>query len=1096
MSDIADWLTALGLDRYTQAFIDNGIDQDVLADLNDGDLQSLGVVLGHRKKMLRAIAWLDRHAPETSAQVPPQAEGERRPVTVLFADISGYTRRSAGMDPEDTHALLNRYFGQVDAVVHRYGGTVDKHIGDAVMAVFGAPVAHSDDPERAVRAALGIHQAVATLEPPLAVHVGIASGRVVASGTGSAGHPEYTVTGDTVNLAARLQDLAEPQETLVSQAVYRAVERIATAEPLGDVAIKGLDRPIAAWRLIDIAIDGAAGRGHRLVGRRSELRQFESALAEAIESRLGSLVLLHGEAGIGKSRLLDEFRGLGSERGFECHSGQVLDFAGQGEDAAATIVRSLLGLPRGCDEAARAAALERGLERGLGRAKQRVFLNDLLELPQPTALRALYDAMDNETRDQGLRETITELVRGANAHKPLLLAVEDLHWADTATLAQLAAIAAAVTDEPAILVMTTRTDGDPLDQTWRTAAAGAVLTTIDLAPLRAAEAEELAREYTGSSAAFAKSCVARAEGNPLFLDQLLRSAPDSQDQDSHDRALPGTIQSVVLARVDRLAPQGKAALQAAAAIGQRFTADALRHVLDDQAFDCGGLVTRLLIRPEGDAYLFAHSLIREGVYDALMTNRRRALHRRAAAWFAGRDPVLRAEHLERAADAAAPGAYHAAAEAQLQRHHGDRAIQLAERGLALAAETADRWALTMLLGDLRRSGGAPREAIAMHREALSLAATDLEKCRAWIGIAAGVRLSGEYDEGIEALNQAEAHAHGDAVDRERAQIHYYRGTFFFSAGDIDGCLSEQERALTHALAAKDAMWEARVLGGLGDAYYARCRMVTALDYLRRCVALSHDHGFGRIEVANRFMVGTNLRYMNDLAGALAEVQAAAALARDAKIPRILLYALACEGEFMIERGESERATVPLAEALSTARALGNRRFQPYVMMHQARGLLAAGNAGAAASLLDEALAICRETDPRFIAPRVLGLVALAAGADKTRRGALAEGEAVLARGCNAHNHLWFYRDAIDACLGAGDWDAAERYAAALAAYTAAEPLPWSDFIVARGRALAAQGSGNADAEVAAELTRLRDDARRIGHGLAQAALDAALAARL
>ena len=166
------------------------------------------------------------------------------------------------------------------------------------------------------------------------------------------------------------------------------------------------------------------------------------------------------------------------------------------------------------------------------------------------------------------------------------------------------------------------------------------------------------------------------------------------------------------------------------------------------------------------------------------------------------------------------------------------------------------------------------------------------------------------------------------------------------------------------------------------------------------------------------------------------------------------------------------------------------------MMHQARGLLAAGNAGAAASLLDEALAICRETDPRFIAPRVLGLVALAAGADKTRRGALAEGEAVLARGCNAHNHLWFYRDAIDACLGAGDWDAAERYAAALAAYTAAEPLPWSDFIVARGRALAAQGSGNADAEVAAELTRLRDDARRIGHGLAQAALDAALAARL
>lgn len=240
------------------------------------------------------------------------------------------------------------------------------------------------------------------------------------------------------------------------------------------------------------------------------------------------------------------------------------------------------------------------------------------------------------------------------------------------------------------------------------------------------------------------------------------------------------------------------------------------------------------------------------------------------------------------------------------------------------------------------------------------------------------------------------------------------------------------------------------------------------------------------------VVGMTLRYMNDLDGALAEAQGAAALARDAKIPRALLYALAGEGEFMIEHGETTRAAAPLAEALSTARALGNRRFQPYVMMHQARGQMATGDAAGARALLDEALTICRETDPQFVAPRVLGLVALAAGADTARHDALAEGEAVLARGCNAHNHLWFYRDGIDACLGAGDWDGAKRYAAALAAYTAAEPLPWSDFIADRGRALAAHGRGDR-AAVVGELTRLRDQAKQTGHGLAQTALDAALA---
>ncbi len=188
--DVETWLSDLGLGQYAEAFGANDIDGETLASLDGDDLKELGVnSLGHRKKLLAAIEQLS----DGNADVAPREPlaGERlRQVTILFADIAGFTRLSTERDVEDVHAMLNEYFAAVDGVVQRYGGTVDKHIGDAVMAVFGAPVAHGDDPERAVRAALDIHAAVAALEPPQAVHVGIASGEIVASGTGSDQHRE------------------------------------------------------------------------------------------------------------------------------------------------------------------------------------------------------------------------------------------------------------------------------------------------------------------------------------------------------------------------------------------------------------------------------------------------------------------------------------------------------------------------------------------------------------------------------------------------------------------------------------------------------------------------------------------------------------------------------------------------------------------------------------------------------------------------------------------------------------------------------------------------------------------------------------------
>jgi class 3 adenylate cyclase len=244
--DLKAWLTELGFEEHAEVFSENGIDADLLLELTNEDLKELGVTrLADRKRMLGAIAKLSTDYQGTDARSSNETfmAGERRQVTVMFADLTGFTQLSSDLGAEQTHALLNRYFDTVDKIVESYGGTIDKHIGDNVMAVFGAPIAHTNDPERAVRAALDVHNAMEELTREhgreLKAHIGIASGQVVASGTGSQAHREYTVTGDTVNLASRLDDLAKPGETLISRGIYDAVSHLAACSSRGDAEIKG-----------------------------------------------------------------------------------------------------------------------------------------------------------------------------------------------------------------------------------------------------------------------------------------------------------------------------------------------------------------------------------------------------------------------------------------------------------------------------------------------------------------------------------------------------------------------------------------------------------------------------------------------------------------------------------------------------------------------------------------------------------------------------------------------------------------------------------------------------------------------------------------
>jgi class 3 adenylate cyclase len=309
--DLSAWLRSLGLGQYEQAFRDNAIAPDVLLRLTAEDLKELGVVpVGHRRILLDAIAALRVSALAASDDAPDARMlsvspvdpiGERRQVTVLFADLADYTAWGQQLDAEEIHALLEQFFDRADRVIQQHGGHIVRHIGDCAMAVFGAPVAHDNDAERAARAALAIQAAMPEVSEragrPVGVHIGVAGGQVVASRTGSARYSEYTVTGNAANLASRLTDAAEAGEILVSDETRGALALRFDCVDAGTLDIKGFAEPVRAWRLRGLR--PGAREQRPFVGRRSELRLLEAALAACHETGRGQAMYVRGEAGIG-----------------------------------------------------------------------------------------------------------------------------------------------------------------------------------------------------------------------------------------------------------------------------------------------------------------------------------------------------------------------------------------------------------------------------------------------------------------------------------------------------------------------------------------------------------------------------------------------------------------------------------------------------------------------------------------------------------------------------------------------------------------------------------------------------------------------------
>jgi len=341
--------------------------------------------------------------------------------------------------------LLSRFYGITDPAIQAYGGHVIDHAGDGVVAVFGAPVAFGNDGERAVRAAIELHGAAAQLVDgagkPLQLHIGIASGEVVAAVMTGGAQPKYAVTGDAVNLAARLDAKAQAGETIISDALHATISHLVEADALGAVEVKGFDQPVRVWRVRAAQTSGAERRP--FVGRHSELRQLTGALETAIESGAGVAICVRGEPGIGKTRLVDELRARAAARGYACHTGHVLDFGvGRGQDAIPVILKDLLQIDDRADEAARRSAVERGLREGRIEPEHEVHINDLLDLPQRAEMQAVFDAMDNATH--------TTRRRGGchgRAARRTRTAAADCHRGHSLGIARFAAALRAVDDQ-------------------------------------------------------------------------------------------------------------------------------------------------------------------------------------------------------------------------------------------------------------------------------------------------------------------------------------------------------------------------------------------------------------------------------------------------------------------------------------------------------------------------------------------------------------------------------------------------------------------------------------------------------------------------
>ena len=565
-------------------------------------------------------------------------DGERRQVTVLFCSLAGAAGLAADLGPERMHALLERFFARALSEVERYEGTVNQFLDDGVMALFGAPLAHEDHARRAVLAALALQRAARELEGagPLSACIGINTGPVVVGSVGDHLRMDYTAVGDATNIAWRLVQAASGGDILVGENTARLAHGYVRMERLPALVLKGRATPLALWRVLGHGprrgrIDAAAdGMLNEFVGREDELAHLEALLARA-ESGRGQVLAVLGEPGAGKSRLIREFRRRVATRSITWLEGRCMP---SGEAVPYGPVLDILRQNCRLGEAERPEAIAAKVRASL----REVGVDVAAGAPPLLRLLGVPDAGPSLEGRPDLSkartfEVLRQMALGGSRRRPLVIVVEDLHWVDALSEEYAGSLAERAAGAPLLLIFTYRPGYRPR---WGERASG---TQLSLSPLGPGESRKLVHAAGAGrlSEAIADRIVERAEGNPLFLEELARAAAESGD-DAVEGPAPDTVQDVVRARVDRLPESARRLLQCAAVLGREFAASMLRAVCEEPATLEGTL--RLLTHleflderfgPVESTFVFKHALVREVIHGSMLGRQRRALHERAVA---------------------------------------------------------------------------------------------------------------------------------------------------------------------------------------------------------------------------------------------------------------------------------------------------------------------------------------------------------------------------------------------------------------------------------------------------------------------------------
>lgn len=1000
--------------------------------------------------------------PQTSGDVPNRAPGLRDAIVVVIR-FDGLPELEATGDPEEIHLLSSGLQSLVTKSVQEFGGSVDHRIEASFVAVFGLPAACGNEAMRAVRAALLLRERLAAEMPArqqaVRLRVGIAQGQVVC------GAELFPLTGRPLQSAHALARHANDQSIVLSDELRRTLGEQVVAE-------RASGQPTTAWTMTSVPASGAT-RG-AFVGRHPELAMILAAIDHCATTRRGRTVVLRGDAGMGKTRLADAVRQAALDRGIAAHTAQVFDFGqSPGRGPVAQLALSLLGLPRDAVAAQRSAAVTTYTQSEGGGCDQIIFLSELIDAPLSAELAALERAMDAASRQRGRVQTFAQLLESTSQQRALLLIVEDVHWSDGEQLSHLGEIAAVVASCSALLLLTTRPDGDPIGTTWRARSRGCPMTTIELAPLAREESLELAAQYPQLAPQIVSACIARAEGYPLFLDQLLRAA------DTGLSTLPGSVRALVVSRADRLNALDTRALHAAAILGHRMHIDALQALLDEAEYAPVNLVDAGLLQFDGGDLQFAHALFRDAIYESILRSQRQELHLRAAQWFANRDKALHAEHLAAANDPGAAHAYRLAAQADQTALRFEQALALAGKAYALAHEPQLLHEISCLVGELQLQLGRTHDGLASYREALDFAPDQVCKGMAWFGIASALRVMDRHDEALDALDAAEAALAHHSDHRLRARMCTLRGNLCFPLGRMDACLSAHQQALEHAQAADSPAELARAYSGIGDAWYQRGRMLSARDLFAQCVEAARRHRLTGILATNLPMLAISHHYSGNLPLAQQLLEEGLVLTQQIGDLRGELIVQLCSGSVLLTQGRVQESRAHAQRAIDLAHQLGARRFHAEALGILALTYVVTDNNAEATSLAQDALQISRDTGMTYCGPSLLSIAARATADSELCTALLAEGEALLARGCVSHSYFEFYNNAIEVSLQRRLPVEARRYAQELERYTLDEPSPWTQLLSKRAMLLADAQQLAASATTSTALHQLRTDCLRL-----------------